>query len=211
MNAELILLDTPILVSDEKPLETDKYWDSMQNTIREGTNNAVKGGYKKKIIAGIEGLPSIDYNGLEEELGIVDVEKLAVKVFPIKNERFYNKFDDGVVSGEWEEDVNENYRIGFVEGFEKAQSLNDKKFTLEDMKKAVIAGFEFIPVDPNSYDEDAEEILRSLQQPKTVTVEIETENYDYLEEWDDVKEEPYETFRIRPKITNNTIKIIKTL
>lgn len=44
-------------------------------------------------------------------------------------------------------------------GYEVAQS---KQFSLEDVKKAFIAGMGFIAVDPNRYEEDANNYIQSL-------------------------------------------------
>ena len=78
-------------------------------------------------------LPSIDWNGLEEKFGVVNVEKLAIESFSlkIKTSRGRNYSYD-----------NEQNRIGFIEGFKKAQSLNDKEFSLEDMVQAFFKGRE---------------------------------------------------------------------
>jgi hypothetical protein len=86
----------------------------------------------KKIIAStfIPELPNIDFNGLEEEFGIVDIEKLTFDIYPeIIKERWY---EEGLA---YEEDIHEGNREGFVEGFNKCLSLNkDKLYTKEDLK-----------------------------------------------------------------------------
>ena len=107
MNYKLIMLENPILVSDEKPSETDYYWDSKQNTIRIGTNNCVEGGYKKKIIAGYDSLPQIDFSILSEEdcktIKFVNVDKLRAIALANKNYDLNDNFNvsaaGGIVTG----------------------------------------------------------------------------------------------------------------
>lgn len=81
MKFELIMLDTPIIVSDEKVSDVDpeffycakdKDWykyspDQYEELEKED----------RPIIAGLPELPQIDGNNLEDEFVYVDVEKLA--------------------------------------------------------------------------------------------------------------------------------------
>lgn len=211
MRTKLIMLDTPIIVSDNTLLEENDFFVGYPNYnkifqwnmgtgIHEG-----KSVYAKKIIAGIEGLPRIDWNGLEEEFGWVDVEKLAEEQYPYQKTPVSN----------YAQDLNSDKKIGFIKGFKKAQSLNDKKFSLEDMKKAVFKvyknGIRSPKEGKQSFNEILNEIIQSLQQPKVLDIEVEMEcaygdecpsKGDYLKQ---------HLCKIQPKITNNSIKIIKKL
>jgi hypothetical protein len=80
----------------------------------------------KKIIASnfIPELLNIDFNNLEEEFGIVNIEQLAE--FTGKN---YQHLDGDIINDHPE------YYSGFFDGFNKCLSLNkDKLYTLDDLK-----------------------------------------------------------------------------
>lgn len=188
------MLPQPILVSDEKIKEGDilpyvMKWENgyevfnLNNGIRESKLSRAY-----KIIAGIEGLAKLNLSLIAEEIGWVDVEKMADEVYG----------DSMVGKGFW------------VEGFKAAQSLNEKKWTDDDM----IDFQNFISSYPNR------ELKRGLtlpyylekfkqsRKPKEYLVEVEMEwgGKEYVDEQDaygyDIK---------RPKITNNTIKVTKIL
>lgn len=195
MKTHLILLDTPIIVSDEEiKVNAWYFWDTNKNEapslcIDSYNEDSIRDsdGFTNfyKCIAGIEGLPSIDWNGLEEEFGWVDVEKLFEKMNP----------QDGRCP-KWVLDL-----------FKKAQSLNDKKFSLDDIKRAIDlaqeeyydeGGYQGLEYQPNY-------IINLIQQPKVFDIEIQTERVRYPkgeDGWEDI---------YKPKITNNSIKIIKKL
>lgn len=110
-------------------------------------------------------LLSINYNGLGEEFGIFDVDKLAeISSLPKKflsESPFHEK----------------HHKEGFIEGFKKNQSLNDKKFSLDDIRNAFDEGLD------SQYEEDNESIqgrkenyIQSLQQPKVYDIEGIVEN-----------------------------------
>lgn len=126
------MLPQPILVGDEEINEYTKpcyCFNSIKNTwdddvvFYQGT--MPKYHYKgfQKIIAGIPELPSIDFSALSEEdskkIGWVDVETMAL------NSAHANKHN--TIS------EHQSHSRGFIEGFKSAQSLNEKKFSEEDM------------------------------------------------------------------------------
>ena len=135
-------------------------------------------------IAGLPKFPYIDFNGFEEQLGIVNVEKLAYEYYS----------------------TNEYYKVAdafhWANGFKAAQKLNEKKFSLEDIKKAFKEGLSYTTTKHyHDYSEDL--FINSLSQPKVFDIEVEMEQYTqnyHKDIWYD-----------RPKITNNSIKIIKVL
>lgn len=186
MKLQLILLDTPIIVSDEKIEEKDLicFVDLENNFVIEVCKNTDNYNIDtKKVIAGLPKLPQIDFNGFEEQLGIVDVEKLA-----------YEKFqDDGKHNNrDWQ-------AIGFIKGFKYAQKLNEKKFSFEDLRKAFEAGQ--LDKSNNWYSGDFNQFIQSLSKPKVFDIEVEMEQYTqnyHKDIWYD-----------RPKTTDNKIKIIK--
>lgn len=203
MKTQLILFDIPIIVSDEAvkidewcievyngqslaPKETPRFTDEMGNTwwLRQMNMNC-QANYPecKKVIAGLPKFPSIDFNGFEEQLGIIDVNKLAKEKC--------KEIDDFGFSEK-----------GFIEGFKTAQKLNEKKFSLEDIKKAFKEGLSYTTTKHyHDYSEDL--FINSLSQPKVFDIEVEMEQYTqnyHKDIWYD-----------RPKITNNSIKIIKVL
>lgn len=96
MNYTLIMLDIPVLVSDE--------FDERG----------------RKIIAGFFGKPKLDLSLIADEIGWVDVEKLAEEKYPIQ-----------IGGSAWmpttHDCIQANKQEGFIEGFKAAQSLNEKK------------------------------------------------------------------------------------
>lgn len=134
-----------------------------------------------KVIAGHRSLPSVDVTAIAETIGWVDVKDLAVK--------FRNLFNRDVVFtyNPHEEYVSDTaYEIAF----HKAQELNKNKFTEEDMIEAWESGAK-----GNALD------LMSKQQPKQWHVEVEME-------FEDTEGDNY---GLRPRITNNTIKVTKVV
>lgn len=125
-------------------------------------------------------LPTIDFNNLEEEFGIVDAEKLANL---LTDNEGYSKDEGG------------EFKNGIEIGFNKCLELNkDKLYTEEDLK-AAFSFYAFASSSQQPYNEDElvdtfNEFTQSLQ-PKT--------------EWD-IK---IELSIYKPKIVDNKIKIIK--
>lgn len=192
---QLIMLDTPIIVNDERIKPGDWYITNLSNIYQETERMFEDDEGKprfhypqyKKIIAGIEGLPSIDWNGLEEEFGWIDVKKLSKVDIKSHHKNIQKREID--------------YILGYEDGFNKAQSLNKKKFSLEAMFKCFQAGIDY-EKEGSILQPDAHGYIRSLQQPKVFDIEVEmyrpNEAYQISEHWS-------------PKITNNSIKIIKKL
>ena len=194
-NFKLIMLPNPIVVSDEEIKEGD--WFLPISGIGWKLNVPVqadgKGGYNnnhcKKIIAGIPELPSIDFSGLTEEeckrIGWVDVEKLANDWY----ESLFNDFE----RVEGKDKIIDLKRIDsitkFKKGFKTAESLNEKKFSEDDLKNALFAMYLLtIKMTDKSgtklfEDTGYEKIIQSLSQPKVFDVELELRDVDevYLE------------------------------
>lgn len=184
MKTQLIMLDTPIIVSDESPKAGD-YTITYPNFDVVQLNQSTCVMYDEKIIAGIEGLPSINWNGLEEEFGWIDVEKIIIEHI----ENNCRNFDGSPAMDE------QTFYEGAKWGFKKAQSLNDKKFSLEDMRKAYREGFKQ-RVEPKT--NNAEIFFNSFQQPKVFDIEVEMEEYDHDEDWSEISG-AFEICKYRPK------------
>lgn len=195
MKIQLVNYVEPILIGDE--LTSDQ-----AQTIPHYQSNDKK---LFKIIAGIHGLPSIDFSALSEEdckkIGWVDVEKLAMK------ECVCGTGDCSHVKS-------------YIRGFKAAQALNEKKFSGEDVRKAIemareiIDGKEVFELEGilgltevcthNCSVHSVDKIIQSLSQPKVFDVEVEMEAYK-------VNGMSDEASSWRPKITNNSIKVTKVL
>jgi hypothetical protein len=93
----------------------------------------------------------------------------------------------------------QNAQVDFKAGFNKKTELDkDKVFTLEDMKKAFI--------NPKNFDWFGE-LIKSIQQPNEIEVEIMMENYvKYVPK---SLETIYPTGGVRPKLDENNCLILK--
>jgi hypothetical protein len=232
-----------LIVSDEMIKENEYVYHSevsqeftIVNLLKEGDERYSKGQhiaegvykhkpttntwYKKerKIIAStfIPELPNIDFNNLEEEFGIVDVEKLALEERPNIN----------IKDISFELD---NLRKVYAEGFNKCLELNkDKLYTEEQLLKAIemarditdgeytfsgedISGCAEISTYgwENKYNDN--DIVRSLQSKIEWNIEIEMETKCYCGhtshcECEEIEGKP---FIQRPRLNNNQIKILK--
>lgn len=134
MKNRLIMLPQPILVSTKEPIvekSNDSFYSFETSKIYNCKEfHSAHSCYK--IIAGIEGLPTVNLSLIAERIGWVDVEKLALQQYPVKviyQDDLINAFD-----------INFEQRLGFIEGFKAAQSLNEKKYSEEDVINAFYAG-----------------------------------------------------------------------
>jgi hypothetical protein len=206
INYSLIILpEHNIIVSDEKTVSGELSWSPTQNHI--GINGNSWEDTNQKIIAGIEDLPKINYNGFFEKLGIVDVGKY----WNLYRENRLESMGNSHLWDEFEAITN------FIAGFNAAQSLNNKKFSDVDIMNAIDMAREGIRVTRISEWETEKEfeyndtqIIQSLSQPKVIPIELEmeailehTKNCLYSDE--------KEYLGTRLKITNNSVKIKKLL
>lgn len=158
-----------------------------------------------KIIAGIPELPTIDFSLLSEEdcktIGFVNVERLA------REEILYN----------------DSKRDWWKQGFKTSQSLNDKMFSLEDMEQCFLSAREFNSMDGvvdinvvlNFTNDNSdlravhvtfEDYIQSLQQTNW---NVEVEMYACTEDYGMCAEKCKGT--CKPRITNNSIKVLKII
>jgi len=215
MNYRLIMLDKPILVSDEKIKSGDWYfWEGNKNnapslctdflteeSVLECKKNT---DFYKVISADIEGLPKLDLSLIAEKIGWVDVEKLAKEKFP-----------DESTAG-WIDSFSPRERRGFIEGFETAQ--NEKKYTLSELELAVDMAREGIRVTRISewetekeFEYSSEQIIRHLSKPKEYLVEVEIGKQMCECAFIGEKDICIYPNCLNPKITNNTITVTKII
>lgn len=210
MKTQLIMLPQPILVSNEEIKENDWYYSSQGVLQSTKSYFEDKRGLRtyylthelwsfscQKIIAGIPKLPAIDFSALSEEdckkIEWIDVNsewlKFAKKASTLPN------FDSV------------NLSIGFMGGFKAAQSLNEKKFSLEDMKLCWDTAYKEASEFPNrgiyTPNVEFEDFIQSIAKPKVFDVEVEVIMMSD-------KKGGLKPSNI-PKITNNSIKITKVL
>ena len=177
MQTKLIKLEQGfILVSDETPIIDDfalygKYIRKVDNTFNQpGMDwNALN---TRKIIASnfIDELPPIDFNGLEEELGVIDlndiVDELDNELIPFATEEFEK----------WN-----IWRNGIILGFNKCLSINkDKLYTEENVREAIIKGYytcmhNMTENSSEIKDSDFKNIIQSLQPKSEWNVEVSKE------------------------------------
>lgn len=228
MKTQLIMFDTPIIVSDEGIQDGDKIlspFNEIQTCIgfKTGIGSDLISWIKvketttfqqilncEKIIAGLPDLSFINWNGLEEEFGWIDIEKLVEEDIP------------SVFSDDWKNGVkhqgknlNEGHQNSWTKGFKKAQSLNEKKFSLEDMRKMYDMSCGKIGLNllhnQTENNERFNDFIQSLQQPKVFDIEVEMEcayGDECLSEGSYLKQH---LCKVQPKITNNSIKILRKL
>lgn len=194
MKTQLILLAEPILVSDEEINEGDnvldnvyRIWTNIESCWLKPMKDAIKNQSihympKGKIIAGIPELPLIDFSALSKE----DCKKIGW----VDVEKLANDYAIATKSPN-----RTAHKFGFIEGFKTAQSLNEKKFSEEGILKAIAEAQYF------------SDIIHILRKPKIIDVEVEMED---LNDYDDDETDGLLPI-LRPKITNNSIKIIKIL
>lgn len=208
MNYKLIMLPQPILVSDEEIKEGDWYlcWETVDGKptnfiTSKATNTESVDMYSWasnyfKVLAGIEGLPKLDLSLIAEEIGWVDVEKLDMR-FVLDGQDIYTAFLTDSASSA----ALGGFLRGCRHGFTTAQSLNEKKWTDDDM----IDFHNFIFRHPNQnlkMGEYLEEFKRS-RKPKVYNVELEMQ--------DKIAIDGHTVIGKEPTITNNTIKVTKLL
>lgn len=190
-----------IIVSDEEIT----FMDTMKPCYYLFENKVYKREYShhkdgQKIIASnfIPELPSIDFNNLEEEFGIIDVNELAISEIPL---------DILQTSKGCFDDLNEPERNIWKNGFNKCLSLNkDKLYTLEDIDMAYIQG----STDGSGIGNKRKmriEYLQSLQPKTEWNIEVEMNSCS-----EDIGICALGCIgNCKPKITNNQIKIINIL
>ena len=112
------------ITSEEDPKLYEWYYDTKQYSVRQGTNNAVAGGYKKPIIASnyIKNTFDIDFSNLS------DNDKTKIGCFDIK------KIIDQLISNDT---VTERHGVAIGFGLYK-DNFAEQIYTIEDIREALI-------------------------------------------------------------------------
>lgn len=176
MNAKLIMLPNPIVVSSERIKVGDSYHTSDYRIVKwlqdlEDASEGMSFERPKPIIAGIEGLPTVNLSLVADEIGWVDVISLVNKE--------YNKHPNNDYLYGDSEDLQMAYKAGVLDGVKAHQSLNEKKFSEEELKDAL-----FYALNKKSHnccitdtrDSVVREAIKYLSQPKVYNVSIIQEN-----------------------------------
>lgn len=198
MNYKLIMLPNPILVSDEEITKLDRFvYDSdlkkvVENTdLKTLTSFKSKCDYYHKIIGNVEELPKLDLSAIEEEIG---------------NEKKYSE-KDIIDFYEWCDISDEAARFWRLKRV--YPSMDGSHNSLLRQRRIELF-----------------QIWVTKRKPKEYNVEVEMEYYymsskkfygndaDWIkcskDTFDSIKREiPSCPLKIEPKLTNNTIKIIK--
>lgn len=134
MNYKIIMTEKPVLFSDENINTLDWIIHFLPNNkigIGKITSLGMKDYHKYKnnwfkIIAGLPDLPELDLSLVADEIGWVDVEKLAEEKYPIQ-----------IGGSAWmpttHDCIQANKQEGFIEGFKAAQFLNKNNWSDIDM------------------------------------------------------------------------------
>lgn len=201
MKTQLILLNEPVIVSDELRKIGDFYvgegFGGLNSFKWTESQEQHYPNQKGKIIAGFLMLPSINWNNLEDEFGYVDVDKLA-------------EHSSEIQEGTYTLQHKITYKHGYLDGFEAAQQI--KRFSLEDVFNSIGLAIGLYSPTYASFEEDwKEKIIQSLSQPKVFSIEIEMEKQICACAFEQEKDICIYPECLRPKITNNQIKILRKL
>lgn len=185
MKYKLILLkDRNILVSDETPKDGNTvlvHGKTYNNEIHTFMNTPCPPPYIgnknicQKIIAGVDTLPTLIYSDevkqlLREKYGWIDENNMIVAA----QQYALDKCKDNMAALT-------KTKVAWENGFKAHQSITNKIFSLEDVKKAFEEGIKFEQSDnKNAYDNYnynkdimLDTCIQSLQQPIQLSVEVE--------------------------------------
>lgn len=199
-----------ILVSDEEIKEGEYYLDELNQVNKSFKNNA--GFYKdcRKVIA--KDNSEIDLSQkVSDFLGIVDVEKLIKDcvINQVLKSGESEKYAEYMWTIFWG-GMDTSFEKGINDAFQKAQELNKKLFTLEDMKEAIAESWntcEDNEDDSETFSACMRRILKSLQSPKEYEVTCELDERLTLD--DSTYTEPtINKNYMLPKITNGKRKVL---
>ena len=197
MKAQLIMLPNPIVVGDEEIKKGDWFYYYShgkfglymcegvvgKSLVIQNKESSCWSDYSKKLIAGIEGLPTVNLSLVADGIGYIDIEKLAQE-----NSESEYPFEDyrGKKFGINDEGTGQALRganlVGFEKGFKTHQSLNEKKYTNEHMlvirNKIVsmlpvgeITAFDMIK-SVKDFTNWFDEYVESIHKPKVYDVSI---------------------------------------
>ncbi len=195
-----------IVSNDDAIVKGNLYYNTRLQNVYEAIANSGYNTVDKefKVIAQQN---QIDFNGFEDIVGYVDIEKLA-----------YQQAEDKYpMTTAIEIKLHTTSKLSYQEGFNKANELSNKLFTLEDVTKAFNKGFKCAKSLDNPFTIE-KEFIQSLEQPKEWMIEIAMKEVftgiisGGLNPIGEIgsKGLVYHT-ELEPKLINNKIKITKIL
>ena len=188
MKTKLVLLENPIIISDETPNKLYEGFYFIDSELFHTSKTMLQTGCKEVIAQSHQ----IDWNGLEAEFGYVDTYKLFCEV-------------DGTCDrGQYE-------HLLFDSGFKKAQELNDKKFSLEEYELSDLIRLSFLKHGRNSWLSISRDVIEGLSQPKVFDIEVEMEGCSDCHLNDGYMYSPNCCKNIKPKTFEGTQQLIKIL
>lgn len=134
--------------NDDSFGDNEYYYDTKQKTIRNGSNNHVTGGYKKKIIA--TNNPNID------------IPKVIDEVDNIIKNAFYDKKGDFKRSTIGADDWINGLKLGYNKAKETYQFTEEDIFGLKDLLQNT---------SPLMFEVVARNYIRNLKETKTIYYE----------------------------------------
>lgn len=212
MKIQLVMLPQPILISDA-PIQNGDFGLFKDGGAYKITKHPLKEA-NQKIIAGTPELPALANELSEKEqqaTGWFDSEKLAKAFLDEQRRKILASNPEPF---EYPKSLTEAWQKVaipiFVEGFKTHQGLSENKFTLDDIRAAM----EYGRLKMKYHTEDGHrQFIEQLCQPKIFAVEIEMEYRDGYGNWylynPDVMF--FQNPTLRPRIVNNTIKVVKLI
>lgn len=193
MDYQLIMLEQPIVVSNEPVRDHDPSIDFNRLLIIPKTERGFGREGLKKVIAGIDGLPSIDFSGLSAEdhktLGIIDLNS-SIKTYL----KYELKKDDEYI-------LKNPQRVrDFQKGMDTVLLFMNKRYSEEQLRIAITAAWTLGQRVGNNLTDQIDAIMNSLSQTKIYDVKIETE--------ENIGNDSNFMMFVH-KITNNSIKILE--
>ena len=195
MNYQLLLLEEPIIINDERAKEGLNYnfaLKKMMNLPSDYPEYTTEWHYCRKVIAQ-DSKGEIDWNGLDEEFGYLSDKKIM---------------DDYLMKTKGS--LNYAMRESFVEGVKASPRLTGKHYTLEQMKK-------YHNIMCLYGNKKGEEYIELIGKPRIFDIEIEMQEANTvvsggLRPMNKLGGKGLQTHTIyKPKITNGKIKIVRKL
>lgn len=178
METRLIMLPNPILCSDENIVAGDKVFMITNNLLgkygdiitiistRESRTEITKANGKwhwfacdanyqrektyKKIVAGIEGKPTLDLSDIAERFGLIDIENIIKEEMGLPNYLPVESMSPTTAG---------SFDFG-VECFKRGLELNNKKFSIEEILCCVKASYGIKYFSEQKFIENLEKVSR---------------------------------------------------
>jgi hypothetical protein len=204
-----------IITSNQKdtvgylPIVLTKFNELQQTADGDDVYHHIKNG-SKIVIAQQD---QIDFSALSEEeqkeIGWFDVEQWAwdnpclsrKEVYTLFNEVFKDRRIEGAYQISASKEVYKfNTELRTLARRKAQELLSDRRFTLEDIRKAWKEGYN---------ERNLDDYIQSLSQPKSWEIEVEMETISLSQNQGFNMGAVSSDFQIQPKFTNEKIKILK--